>query len=98
MLSVVRQQGVMTNDLMLATVRCLFDMAREDRPAELGRLASRLALSCRQTDAILHELERAGLADAERVRLTMPGLAVAVALPEGLHQKVTARRRPPRAA
>jgi predicted ArsR family transcriptional regulator len=57
----------------------LFDLARGDRPATVDRLAARLALSADAVRAGLAALERAGLADAMRVRLTLPGLAWAAA-------------------
>lgn len=61
-----------------AALLVLFNLAREDEPADLSLIAARLGLSCVETDDLLSQLDRAGLVDAERVRLTLPGLAIAV--------------------
>lgn len=63
-----------------AVVRELYRLATQDQPADLGVLARRVGLSCVQTDRVLVLLERAGMVDADRVRLTMAGLAITVAL------------------
>ncbi|MBI4954491.1 MAG: hypothetical protein HY908_20875 [Myxococcales bacterium] len=65
------------NRIQLATLQLLYKLAREDRPADLSLLAAELGQTCVVLDRVLGELEKAGLADAERVRLTMAGLAVA---------------------
>ena len=59
----------------------LFTMASEGCPADRFLLAAELGLSDRQVDELLEQLDRAGLVNARRVRLTMTGLAVAVSLP-----------------
>ena len=59
-------------------LRLLYTLAADDRAADLGIVADMLGLSCVETDRLLMELERAGLVDAERVRLTLVGLALAV--------------------
>ena len=56
----------------------LYNLAREDEHADLALIAERLGISCVQADEVLGSLERRGLVDAERVRLTMSGLVVAV--------------------
>lgn len=51
-----------------------------DRPATAGRLGARLGVSpLRVAEGLLH-LERRGLVDAGRARLTLRGLAIAAAL------------------
>jgi|RhiMetdeSRZDD1v2_1073273.scaffolds.fasta_scaffold2061521_2 hypothetical protein len=59
-------------------LRLLYTLAAEDRAADLGIVAGMLGLSCVETDRLLMRLECAGLVDAERVRLTLVGLALAV--------------------
>ena len=71
----------MTNHTHYTLLRALFEMASEDQPAELPALAARLGLNCSRTLGLLDELDRAGLVDADRVRLTMSGLAHAVITP-----------------
>ena len=82
----------MPNRTQLRALLVLYRLARDDRPAELHALAAALGLRCAPTDGLLRELERMGLADADRVRLTLSGLALAVALPASF------ARRPRRAA
>jgi len=72
-----------------AVLRILFEMASEDRHADLVLIADELRLSCAEVDMLLADLEGAGLVDAERVRLTMTGLVLAVS------KKGQRRRRAP---
>ena len=65
------------NRLQLATLQLLYKLAREDRPADLAVVAAQLGQTCSTIDRVLVELEAAGLADADRVRLTMQGLVLA---------------------
>ncbi len=67
----------MINRTQLAALQTLFDMARQDRLADLSLLANELGLTCVQADRLLEQLHRAGLVDGDRVRLTMAGLTVA---------------------
>ncbi len=53
-------------------------MASEDRHADVALVADAIGLSCTETNSLLQELETAGLVDAERVRLTLGGLTIAV--------------------
>lgn len=69
------------NQTQLSLLRTLFELAREDRSADLKLVADQLGLSCVQTDRLLSELEAAGFVDSDRVRLTLSGLTVAVAAP-----------------
>jgi hypothetical protein len=66
------------NHTHLAVLRVLFEMARDDRHADLVLIADELELSCVETDMLLDDLDRGGLLDAERARLTMAGLVLAV--------------------
>jgi hypothetical protein len=61
-------------------LKVLFRCANEDLPVDLAMVAQQLELSCVQSDRILEQLDQAGLIDADRVRLTMAGLAFAVSL------------------
>lgn len=56
----------------------LYNLARHDLHADLALVAEHLGVSCVAADEILSVLERAGLVDADRVRLTMSGLVLAV--------------------
>ncbi len=56
----------------------LYNLARQDERADLALVAERLGVSCVQADEVLTSLERRGLVDADRVRLTMAGLVLAV--------------------
>jgi DNA-binding IclR family transcriptional regulator len=63
----------------ILVLSALFQLAQEDRAATLIRLSAQTDLS---RDALLPCLDRlhaAGWVDHERLRLTLPGLAVAVA-------------------
>jgi len=72
----------MMNPTKISLLKALYDMAREDRAADLKKLADQLGLSCVETDQRLVQLEAEGLVDADRVRLTMRGLTIAVASPK----------------
>jgi DNA-binding IclR family transcriptional regulator len=69
----------MTNHLQIEALQILLRLASHGRAANLRRVAAELGLSCVRTDRLLARLDCAGLVDAERVRLTMVGLALAVA-------------------
>ncbi len=58
----------------------LLDLAQADRAATLIRLAAETDLSRQAVEAGLGRLDRAGLADRERLRLTLTGLALALAV------------------
>lgn len=55
----------------------LLDLARADRHATAGLLAHVTGIPLRELNALLEELDELGLVDAERCRLTMPGLVLA---------------------
>lgn len=67
----------MTDDLRLLALFALFDLAQENRPAHLGNVAARLATERKDLVRALKDLERKGLVDAARCRLTMQGLLTA---------------------
>ncbi len=69
------------NHTQRLVLRALYEMASEDQAADLPGLASRIGLSCTRTIELLDALDRQGLVDAERVRLTLIGLTLAVNAP-----------------
>jgi DNA-binding IscR family transcriptional regulator len=58
-------------------LEALLDLARTDRHATAGLLASLTGIPLKALNALLEELDELGLVDAERCRLTMPGLVLA---------------------
>jgi Mn-dependent DtxR family transcriptional regulator len=68
----------MTNTTQRKALHVLYNLARNDEQADLAHLAERLSVSCVEADRALAALEQAGLVDAERVRLTLAGLVIAV--------------------
>ncbi len=73
----------MLNQTQLTALQLLYAFGRAEQTADLRVLAEHIELSCRDTDRILGQLESVGLVDADRVRLTLAGLTVAVACPNG---------------
>ncbi len=69
-----------TQPTLASLVIALLDLARLGLPADLERLAGRLGIDVERTRKGLAHLDRHGLADARRVRLTLAGLAVAAQL------------------
>jgi Mn-dependent DtxR family transcriptional regulator len=55
-------------------LRALYELAELDGPADAGVLARVLGIPPAHASRVLGELAARGLVDAERVRLTMPGL------------------------
>lgn len=74
--------------LLGATLLALFDLARANVPASVERLGGRLGASDDRIRRALARLERDGLADAERVRLSLLGLAIATRLLEAREASV----------
>jgi hypothetical protein len=74
--------GVMTREQALAVLFAVYDLAAADMPADAGRLAERVGFSKVAVAEVLLHLERRGLVDAGKVRLTIRGLAIAHALTE----------------
>ena len=81
------------NTTQLQVLHTLYELARDDHPADLALVAEALGVSCVRADAILAELERAGLVDGDRVRLTMTGLVVAVSASRARRRGALGRRR-----
>ncbi|HEY6882294.1 MAG TPA: hypothetical protein VI299_29890 [Polyangiales bacterium] len=67
-------------------LRALYELAELDVPAEVGLVARALGLP--DATRVLRELDARGLVDAQRVRLTMQGLALAARTPS-LHLHLT---------
>jgi hypothetical protein len=70
----------MNNTATHAVLFALYDMARKDRAATLIRIVAATGLERSEAERALLALDRAGLAHADRVRLSMQGLAAAVVL------------------
>jgi len=80
-----------------AVLFALFDLAKYDRHATIGRLVEHPAVMDLGLDraAVLRALaalDKAGLADHERVRLTMNGLPLALVLGAPKSRRNTVRR------
>lgn len=75
--------GMNDMNTSLSVLLALFDLARLNRPAHVHCVAGRLGLGVEETRTILLALERRGLVDATRVRLTLSGLAAAVSISQG---------------
>jgi len=67
----------MNDDLRLLALLALYDLAQESRPAHVGNVAARLGAERIPLVRALKDLERKGLCDAARCRLTMSGLVAA---------------------
>lgn len=70
----------MNDDLRLPALFALYDLAQENRKAHVGNVAARLGAERVALVRALKQLERKGLCDAARCRLTMSGLLAARAL------------------
>jgi Mn-dependent DtxR family transcriptional regulator len=70
----------MQNKFEFTVLRAMFDEAKCALPPNPDRLAELLGVSRETVDGALRALDRAGLADAGRARLTMVGLAFAAAM------------------
>jgi len=68
----------------------VYELASHEQPAHVGSVAAELGISRTEAAALLRTLEAAGLLWAERCRLSMQGLAVAIRL---WSQRARARRR-----
>lgn len=75
-----------------AVLLALFDLTRLGRAADADRLAGRLGLDREGIVEALAALDRAGLVDAGRVRMTMAGLALAASLDLRRHQNAARSR------
>jgi Mn-dependent DtxR family transcriptional regulator len=78
MFSVVRTVVLMNSQPSLASlVLALFDLARLGLAADVACLAGRLGIEEGRVERALAELDRRGLCDARRARLSLTGLALA---------------------
>lgn len=73
-------KGAVMNLTHHAVLHALFEMAKSDRHATVIRLGRAVDLPRDVVLSTLGELDRAGLVDAERVRLSMPGLVLAASI------------------
>jgi len=62
-------------------LRVLFELAQHDRSVQSDVVARLLGLGAAVVDRLFERLAARGLVDAERARLTLSGLAVAVRVP-----------------
>lgn len=69
----------MTDQLIQRTLQAIFSLSRETLPVDATSLARVVGTSPMRVAEALVELERRGWVDASRARLTMLGLAKAVA-------------------
>lgn len=76
-----------SSDEALFLLDALHELSRANLPIDLGVLAGRLGWGVGRVVRVLAHLERKGLADRARCRLTLAGLAIAVVLESA---KVTA--------
>ena len=78
MFSVARTVVRMNSQLTLASLLlALFDLVRLGLPVDADCVAGRLGIEPARVERALGELDRRGLVDAPRVRLTLSGLALA---------------------
>jgi len=80
-------------DLARLLLKLVFSLSSAPGVLTRPRLARRLQVSARALNEAIEELARLGLLDAQRLRLTLPGLSWAVAC----GARSVARRRPRRA-
>lgn len=70
----------MEQNHLAAVLVALFDLARDGHPAHMGNLADRLGITRKEAVRALVVLEKRGLCEADRARLTMKGLLVVASL------------------
>ena len=68
-----------TADEAMRLLAAMHDLGRLNLPIDLGVLAGRLAWGVGRVVRVLAHLERKGLADRARCRLTLAGLTFAIA-------------------
>jgi DNA-binding MarR family transcriptional regulator len=68
----------MINDDLYATLFALFNLSKATLPIDASAIGELINLSPTEVGMALVELERSGLVDASRARLTMAGLVVAL--------------------
>lgn len=80
----------MQNSVLARVLVTMLDQAQLSRPPGRTRLASLLGFGLEEVDRALALLERQGLADAARVRLTFAGLTVAASARAALASRTLA--------
>jgi len=88
----------MTDAIEHQILHALFCLSRDTLPIDAGALGRATGVSSLRAARVLVQLERAGLVDASRARLTMLGLARAVSVDSGAGGKrpdLQAATRPP---
>ncbi len=78
-----------SSDEAVALLLALYQLARANRPADLGLLAGRLGWGAGRVVRVLTHLEKKGVADRTTCRLTMMGLTVATQLATASASPVT---------
>ena len=74
---VLLKRAVMLNASLHNVLHALYVLASQDCHATVLRVAKKAGLSRGEVESALAALDRAGLVDQDRVRLTLPGLAYA---------------------
>lgn len=69
-----------TSDEAITLIGAIHDLSRATLPIDLGVLAGRLGWGVGRVVRVLSHLEKKGLADRDRCRLSLAGLAVATML------------------
>ncbi|MDQ3035742.1 MAG: hypothetical protein M3Y87_25285 [Myxococcota bacterium] len=75
--------NTLLTNTMVSVLVALFELARSNRPANVQRVAGRLGMTETDTRSALRALDQRGLVDAQRVRLSLPGLALASMAAQG---------------
>ena len=86
----MKTNGKTLEPLAHAALLAVYELGSADRAAHLGSIAARLGVSHAEATRVLWALDSAGLLWAERCRLTIAGLGLAVRL---ANQRMRARRR-----
>jgi Mn-dependent DtxR family transcriptional regulator len=90
MLDLMTTNAKTLEPLAEAALLAMYELGSAERSAHLGNVAAQLGVSLSEATRVLWLLDGAGLVWAERCRLTVAGLALAVRLGS---QRVRARRR-----
>jgi Mn-dependent DtxR family transcriptional regulator len=76
----MKTNGKTLEPLAQAALLAVYELGAAERAAHIGNIAARLGVSHTEATRALWVLDVAGLAWAERCRLTIPGLALALRL------------------
>ncbi|MEN9578199.1 MAG: hypothetical protein RJA70_1208 [Pseudomonadota bacterium] len=66
-------------------LRAVFELSRESEIVDIFSISEEAGLSVYSALATLSDLEKRGMLDARRLKLTLKGVAVAAALGDGAH-------------